>query len=121
MASLYPSVAAHPLLTAKALGRGPTVLAAEQELAEGLLGLVAPATTDAFELSRVSTALAVQINFQVEQGVSALVASYQSSAHSRQQMAYRDRVINPQAAQIIATLPGLTGRAFDAMISHRKI
>lgn len=116
---LYPTIAAHPLLTAKAAAK---VAGSDehQNLAEALLGLKAPIVTVALDVARVQLAVVMQVNFQIEQGVDALVYSYQSSAHSRQQVAQRDRIINPQAQAILSTIEALeTSAGYDTLTSLR--
>lgn len=105
MAVIYSGVSTHPILTgkSKALAASDSAaFAAQQELAETLLGLTEPAVTNAFTLSRVQLAVALQINFQLEQGLDPLVEEVAQSKHSEQMIKYRDRIVNPQAASIIA-------------------
>jgi hypothetical protein len=91
----------HPMLTAKAaaLGSPPgEKLAAHVLLAETLLGAHNhPLVTDADQLEVVRLFLAIQVNFQVEQGVDPFVAEKVYSSHTKQSVTYRDRIIDPRA------------------------
>lgn len=118
---IYPTVAGHGLLTAKAAAAMAAV-PENQDLAEALLGLTEPALTGTLDVSRIQLALVEQINFQVHQGVDPLIQSYASSSHSNQQAAYRDRVVSPKAVSILAGVEALNVVAadrYDTFTSHR--
>lgn len=118
---IYPTVAGHALLTAKASAK-VTASTEYQELAEDLLGLQSPALTVAADVARVKRAIVVQINFQVEQGVDAFIHSWVASSHSNQQIGYRDRYLSPQAVAILASIDALAENEsdrYETFTSHR--
>jgi hypothetical protein len=118
---LYPNVTNHALLTKTAAAR-VAESTEHQELAETLLGLQSPALTVTADVNRVKLAIVAQINFQVHQEVEDLIYSYQSSRHSNQQKASRDRVVSQQALMILANIDGLvlvTEERWATFTSHR--
>lgn len=99
-------VTSHPLLTGKV-----TVLVtandgrfeAQQDLAEALLGLtsVYVARLTAEQLVRAKLAVALQLNFQVEQGLDPFVVQSESSVQQGESRTYRPDAVHPQALAII--------------------
>jgi hypothetical protein len=104
MPVLY-DVTAHPMLTAKVTALASGVQTGNQLLAESLLGLVAPAATDPAQVDVIKLAIVLQMNFQVAQGVDPLIQVSAASSHSKESAVWRDRVLNPQALTLIASLP----------------
>lgn len=99
---LYVGVDTHPMLTRAATGLAPAVLAQHQIMAESLLGLHAPIYDVPADVERITLAIAVQINFQVAQGIDPLYMSSAASQHAKQSNVFLDRIVNPQAAQLVA-------------------
>ena len=117
---IYPSIAAHPLLSNQAKALDPAVLNAQQDVAETLLGLFPPAVTVALTLSRVTTAIVLQMNFQIAQGLDPLYTEFTQSAHSRQMVSYRDRYLDPRAVAIVTeALLEEEGDGYKLMTSYR--
>lgn len=113
---------AHPLFSGKVKMLEPEEVDAHQLLAESLLRLRTPVLTEALEVSRIAMAIVLQVNFQVAQGIDPLFISADSSSHSKQSKVYRDRVINPQSASIIADVLAVAGIAagdWSTITSHR--
>lgn len=81
-------VTGHPLLTGGAEGLGPTELAAQNRVAEILLGLWKfPVFTDADKIDQAKDAVAMQVSYQVQAGVEAFVLS--SLIRGNRDMNYR--------------------------------
>lgn len=105
---IYDSVEAHPALVGRAKldGADPNMLPtfqAQQLLAEKLLGLSAPALTDAGDLAFINLALATQINYQYELGVNAFVYSSLSTQPQSENKTYRADLpaVHPFAAKLV--------------------
>lgn len=110
MASLYSDIADHPYLTPMVLAIGGAKLKQEQILAERLLGLNTPVFTDARDVEEVLLAIAIQINFQVAEGIDPFYKKAASSSQSKTSVVYRDNVmLDPRAADIIADLKARAG------------
>lgn len=101
--SLY-NISAHPMLT-PAVKEIVTADAPKFEqmvlLAETLLGL-STVYTDARAVDQAKLALAMQVNFQQVQGIDPFIQESGSSSQTRQSVVYRDVMVDPRAAQIIA-------------------
>ncbi len=111
------TVTAHPLLTGKVNALGTDPFAAQQKLAEALLGLTQSFVDrcDADQLDRVTMAVALQMNFQVEQGLDPFVVQSESSTQQGESRTYRDDAVNPQSQAIIAGIQ-LTGTDGGKMV-----
>lgn len=120
---LYNTLQTHPLAHAKVANQSPTVFAANVLLAESLLGLKAPAVTDEGAIERLELAIMLQVNFMAVQGIDPLIQEYAGSRHSGDQVGWRDRMIDPRAASIVADTLGALGvgawKVNGAMTSHR--
>lgn len=115
-------VSGHALLSKKVLAlksESPEAFSKQVSVAEMLLGVYPPASTQVLVASRLSLAVVLQLNFQIEQGIDPLYVSASSSSHTRNSVQYRDRHIDPRAAQIVAQTQGLHGRYAGTMVSHR--
>ena len=107
------SVPASPLLSSAFTKLPAATQSAQHLLAERLLGLVAPAYTgdDADDLG---LAVVLQINYQLARGLTE--ASYlRQSANNKagNTTTYRDRWIDPDAAQIVARVTGRSQVRFE--------
>lgn len=118
----------HPFLTGKSKALESEVLHSQQLLAENLLGLSAyDVFTDQADIDNATLAIAMQINFQVEQGLDPFVQKSASSGNSKQSVVYRDTYIDPRAADIVEYILvglGLNTTNLDnlyneEMVSHR--
>lgn len=112
----------HPLLIPKVkelTTSDPEQFAAQVEVAEVLLAL--PATVPADPAgAQLHLAVAMQVNFQIQQGIDPLFIESSASSHSRNSVSYRDRFIDPRAAQIVATIiTTLGGRYTERITSFR--
>ena len=105
----YASIAGHAMLTAKAVALSPSLLAQHQLLAESLLGLSPPAYTAAEDVELAQLAIALQINFQLAQGLDPLFMKRVFDSHTRQSIEYLDRWVSPQAAGIVTGLQSKYG------------
>lgn len=113
---------AHPLFSGKVKTLEPEETDAHQLLAESLLRLRSPVLTDALDVSRIAMAIVLQMNFQVAQGIDPLFVSAESSSHTKQSKVYRDIIVNPQAASIVADVLAVAGIAagdWHTITSHR--
>lgn len=121
--SVY-DVTAHPILTPKALAITPAEkFASHVLLAESLLGVSGPAYTDTDLLDKARLAVAIQVNFQAEQGIDPFVYRSVSSAHSSQSAVYREHLVDPRAlAMWRSTLSAddMADRFGGGLISHRR-
>jgi hypothetical protein len=116
MDPLYP-IGNHILLSAKAQGVLDPFAETREEynaVAEQLLGLHAPAYTDQGVVTTLATAIAFQINFMVEQGIEPKVLRSKSNAHPGNTTAYRDRLVDPTAAALVASVTGRQEVGFRA-------
>jgi hypothetical protein len=91
------------LLTGKVIALPTEKKTAQQELAEAILELnasfVGALTT--LQLDRVKMAVALQMNYQVEQGTDAFVLESQSSNQQGESRSWRDGAVHPQAKAIV--------------------
>lgn len=94
--SVY-EVAGHPALSGKAQVLGGPMLEAQVLLAETLLGVSAPAYTDAALLEKAILAIVLQVNFQMEEGIDPLIVKRMHSTHTSQTVEYWGRYIDPRA------------------------
>jgi hypothetical protein len=85
------------------LTQSATQYAAQQEVAEALLGLTdrMVARLSAAQLVRVSLAVVLQLNMQVEAGLDPFVVASETSSAQAESVTYRDVAIHPQALEII--------------------
>ena len=97
--------AAHPLLSSAAAALDtegdPNALDEQAEVAINLLGLRDTAYTDADAAAAVR-AVAIQVNLQVELGVEGF--AYSSLTRGARSFDSKDKLIDPRAAAIVATL-----------------
>lgn len=92
----------HPFLTGKSKALEADVLHSYQLLAENLLGLSAyDVFTAQADIDSAELAIAMQINFEVEQGLDPFVQKSASSGNSKQSVVYRDGYVDPRAAEIV--------------------
>jgi hypothetical protein len=103
----------HPILSAKAKALqldDTEAFFAQAEVAESVLGI--PATIPSgVDSSKLVLAVAMQVNFQIEQGLDPLILSSSSSSHARNSQVFRDRWIDPRAAVIARGAMGMIGLA----------
>lgn len=99
-------ISASQLLSGKVSGLAAEKLDAQQELAEALLDLTAEfvARLSAAQLPRVQMAVALQLNFQVEQGLDPFVMESTSSQTQGESVTYRADSIHPQAQAIVKAI-----------------
>lgn len=103
---LYP-VTDHPLLSEKFAGlKVPGAQAAQNVLAELLLGLSPPPYVDA-EAEQLTMAVVLQINYQLERAITPDVLKSMSNTHPGNTTAYRDRYISPGAWAIVERVTGV--------------
>lgn len=110
---LYAGVvtADHPLLTPKVqkLVGDPNPTPADKFtyqmiIAEKLLGAIAPIFTLDDQVTLAGIAIVRQMNFQVEQGIDPFTMSSGASTHSKQSVVFRDRFLDPVAAELWASI-----------------
>jgi len=113
----------HPLLTEKVLKLVDKPQAApndrftmQQIVAEALLGAKAPAFTDADAVTMAEIAIVRQMNFQVEQGLDPFTQESATSTRSQQGVVWRDRFLDPVAAQLWASIG--TGVTLDQLLGQ---
>lgn len=94
--------------------KGDPERAAQQSLAEILLGLEEPIATDAGEVEQIGYAIALQILFQMEQGATPMVDKSNNLQHPGNATVYRDRWLDPRAADIIRRVTGIEPVRFSA-------
>lgn len=100
---LYAPVTGHPQLSDRYTKLGSDeARAAQQEVAEALLGLRGPAYTDEGTLALLQLALVHQINFQLQQGVEPDTVRSESKSHPGMMTVFRDRYVSPRAATLAA-------------------
>ena len=96
---------------------------AYREIAEAVLGLRAPALTDALDIARLRIAILLQINFMSQFGLDPYVkASEGMSSQASSSVVWRDRFIDPRAWAIVQRVVGTTVGWFGAGLgsqSHR--
>jgi hypothetical protein len=105
LAPIYPGVNALPLLAdAGSLYRKLKTDAERTDqivVAELLLGLRPPAYAGRAQ-SEIEYAVALQVQFQMQQGVTPEITKSVSQAHPGNTTTYRDRYLSPEAAAIVA-------------------
>jgi hypothetical protein len=87
---------------------------AMNEIAEAYLNLVEPAYTDAKIVARIKHALALQINFMLEQGYTPTIMKSEVQNRPGVTTTYRDRFIHPGAAEIVARATKTSHHLFSA-------
>jgi hypothetical protein len=85
--------------------------------AELLLGLEAPAYTDARKVSELEYAVALQVQFQLDQGTitAQQMKSVSTNAPGTSTTSYRDRYLHPGAAAIVDRVTERATVGFSAM------
>lgn len=105
-------VSTHGLLSPDALALEEPEFTAQNELAETILGLNGTDFEDEDEETAL-LAVALQLNYQVEAGVEAFVLV--STSRGARSKTFRDVVgVHPQAATIVANLPGMSDTDDDS-------
>lgn len=95
----------HPLASEYVKRLTPDAFAAQQVMAESLLGLSLPKLTDADVVERLEIALIQQVDFQVQQGMDGLILEAMGvGSQATKSMKWRDRYLNPMSARIVASL-----------------
>jgi hypothetical protein len=108
-------VSEHGLLSDDAQALSEPELAAQNELAEVVLGLHEGDTYTGVKETTATLAVALQVNFQVEAGVEAYVLT--ASSRGARSKSYRDLVrVHPIAA---ALMGGLTSGDWNVLTSVR--
>ncbi len=89
-----------------------TKYAAQQEVAEAMLGLSSTFVSGlaTAQLTRVSHAVVLQLNMQVEQGLDPFIVQSESAAAQDESVTYRDVAIHPQAAAILSAVQVEAGK-----------
>lgn len=85
---------------------------AQQTVAEILLGVEEPALADD-DAARMTYAIALQILFQLEQGLTPEIVRSQNLQHPGNATTYRDRYLHPGAARIVQQVLGIEQVAFQ--------
>lgn len=112
LTALY-DIDSHPLLSGKYKGLATDdERDAQHQVAEMLLGLLPPAYTGD-KAEKLCYAIVLQVNFQVEHGLTPDITKSVSNAHPGNTTTYRDRYVSPVAWDIVRhvtgrTTPGLT-------------
>lgn len=94
-------VSGHPLLSPGAAALGRDELAEHNLLAEDLLSLAGTTFADE-DAARATRAVALQVNYQVEQGVDAAV--YDVTMVGSRMLNYRDGIVHPIALELATLL-----------------
>lgn len=106
LAPLYPGANALPVLSDAASAYRKLKTDAERTdqivIAELLLGLRPPAYVIARTVAELEYAVAIQVIFQMQQGVSPEITKSISQAHPGNTTTYRDRYLSPDAAALVA-------------------
>lgn len=127
MALLY-DIDDNPFLTGKSKALESEVLHSHQLLAENLLGLsMYDVFADQADVDTAELAIAMQINFQAEQGLDPYITKSVSSGNSKSSATYRDYIVDPRAqamVDMVLSNLGLIGNNLDdlyseEMVSHR--
>lgn len=106
------SVDGHPMLGEKYNNLvNPDEAVAHVVLAEMLLGLKAPVYTGE-PAERLKFAIAIQVNFQLQQGVEPDVLKSVSNTHPGNTTQYRDRMVSPDARALTQYVTGNTPVGF---------
>jgi hypothetical protein len=111
----------HPLLSVEAAALSPEKLAAQADTAEAVLGRGSTYLRDTefeagsadYELAR--TAVAHQVNYQVESGIGAEV--YGSQQRGGRQVGFRGGVLNPMPV-VSPRAQAIVNRLIDATVSE---
>jgi hypothetical protein len=113
LAPLYPLLD-HPLLSEQYI-QLPSAdeKSAQAMLAEDLLGLVPPAYTDERIVATLTTALALQVNFQLSQGIDVFKLKSLSTTHPGNTTQNRDRYIHPEAWRLVSQVTGAVVLGFS--------
>jgi hypothetical protein len=112
-------VAAHPILSGKATAlrdSNPLAFDAQVLMATLLLGFPEKLPTKEETVEAMLLAAALQVNFQIEQGLDPLILEASSSGHTRNSATYRDRYLDPRAASIVRGVLGF-GRNYTATLT----
>ena len=112
LAPLYPVPEDHPALTKTVLAKGEEARLVENVLAERVLGLKGPAYTGADKDSLI-LAVAIQMNFQVEQGLSPDIHKTVNNTQPGMMTAYRNRQVSPDAWRIVSATTGVQTIGFS--------
>lgn len=88
---------------------------AQQEIAELLLNLTAPVYTNANEVVGLTLAIAHQIDFQLEQGLTSEEMKSVGNSHSGLNTTYRDRWVSPVAWDIVKRITKVATVGFTAL------
>lgn len=105
MAVLYPVPPDHPLLSGK-WPADAAKQAAQAQLAEQLLDLRAPAYVNADAVEDLTTAVVLQINFQLQHELEPHVIRTANQSNPGVSTTYRDRYVNPEAMAIVCRTTG---------------
>ena len=106
LAPIYVLTDVTSLLSAGFTAKSPTDQATYQVLAEMLLGLVPPAYTSD-DGKRLAFAVALQINYQLERGVTPESVRSSGNAAAGNTTTYRDRSVHPGARRIVEQITGV--------------
>lgn len=119
--SLDDNAEAKAILTAKVTSLSSSQQTAMQQTAESLLRLRSPAYTKTEDVERVVLAIVHQMNFLVAQGVDPRFTQTATSAQGGQTNVYRDRVLDPLAAQLVEEVRLQYATSWDISVftSHR--
>lgn len=96
----YPLAQTHPLLTPKVALLQPNVFNDNVVMAEMLLGVRGRIWQGAGLSDKAMIALAIQVNFQVHQGVDAHTTERVLTQNLQQTIVWRDKIVSPQAEML---------------------
>lgn len=103
--SIYTVEQTHPLASARTRAVTSEEFDANVTLAEILLGLHEPALTGDSDVERLQMAIIQQINFQIQQGLDALIEESSGiSSQATKSVVWRDTYLNPRAMAIVQTV-----------------
>lgn len=103
--SIYTVAQTDALASPRTRALSPAEFDANVTLAEILLGLHEPALTDETDVERLQFAIVQQINFQVQQGLDALIeVSSGISSQATKSVVWRDTFVNPRALAIVQSV-----------------
>jgi hypothetical protein len=106
LAPLYSLTDVTSLLSAGFTAKPSPDQATYQVMAEMLLGLASPAYTGD-DAKRLAYAVALQINYQLERGVSPESVRSSGNAQAGNTTTYRDRAVHSGARQIVEQVTGV--------------
>lgn len=107
----YP-IEGHPLLSGKYTGlKTQGEKDSNYHMAEMLLGLVPPPYTGE-KAERLVYAIVLQVNFQLEHGLTPEIVKSVSNTHPGMATTYRDRYVSPVAWDIVRFVTGRTTVGF---------